>query len=191
MRITAGAHRGRRLRSPPEGVRPTQDMVREALFSILGSRIEGARFLDLYAGSGAVGLEALSRGAADVCWVEEKHAAVAVLRANAALLDVPPARISQGSVEGFLAGWHGGKPFDVIYADPPYASSEDAGDACLKALLGTVRGRKLLAADGVLVYESAGRKRRRPQPEPDVAGWILTRDRRYGRARLRCYVAET
>ncbi|MEK7237481.1 MAG: 16S rRNA (guanine(966)-N(2))-methyltransferase RsmD [Nitrospirota bacterium] len=125
MRIIAGSHRGRRL-SGPEGtaLRPTSDKVREALFSILGSQVSGGCFLDLYAGTGAVGIEALSRGAARVTFVESDPKAVQLLRKNlqtCQLLD--RAQICVGQTATFLErkDWWGG-PYDVLFADPPYAA---------------------------------------------------------------------
>src|SRR6478672_4495986 len=109
MRVIAGSHRGRRL-SGPRGttLRPTSDKVREALFSILGTRIPGSRFLDLYAGTGAVGIEALSRGATIVTFVESDPKVVQV-RPTQTFLRQPQS-------------WDG--PYDVLFADPPYADGE-------------------------------------------------------------------
>jgi 16S rRNA (guanine966-N2)-methyltransferase len=112
MRVIAGSHRGRRL-SGPQGtaLRPTSDKVREAIFSILGAQVPGGRFLDLYAGSGAVGIEALSRGAAAVTFVESDPAAVQLLQKN---------------LQKFLNQkdcWDG--PYDVLFADPPYAALDE------------------------------------------------------------------
>jgi 16S rRNA (guanine(966)-N(2))-methyltransferase RsmD len=121
MRIVAGRHRGRKLRAPAgQATRPTSDRVREALFSILGS-VEGTRVLDLYAGSGALGIEALSRGAASATFVESAAPAVAVIRANLAA-----AREEEGEVvSGDVLAWLGsaaarGRVFDLVFCDPPY-----------------------------------------------------------------------
>lgn len=128
MRIIAGSHRGRRL-SGPEGtaLRPTSDKVREALFSILGPQVVGSRFLDLYAGTGAVGIEALSRGAATVTFVESDPKAVKLLQKNlqaCQLLD--RAKVCVGQTATFLArqDWWDG-PYDIFFADPPYAALEE------------------------------------------------------------------
>lgn len=128
MRIIAGTHRGRHL-SGPQGteLRPTSDKVREALFSILGLQVSGCRFLDLYAGTGAVGIEALSRGAATVTFVESDPKAVQLLRKNlqaCQLLD--RAQICVGQTATFLSRadwWHG--PYDILFADPPYAALDE------------------------------------------------------------------
>jgi 16S rRNA (guanine966-N2)-methyltransferase len=127
MRVIAGTHRGRRL-SGPQGttLRPTSDKVREALFSILGSRIPGSRFLDLYAGTGAVGIEALSRGATVVTFVESDPKAVQVMRKNLTacrLLERANLRVGLTKVFFERPQWWNG-PYDVVFADPPYAAKE-------------------------------------------------------------------
>ena len=128
MRVIAGSHRGRRL-SGPEGtaLRPTSDKVRQAIFSILGAHVVGGRFLDLYAGTGAVGIEALSRGATSVTFVESDPKAVRLLRRNlqiCQLLDRVQIRIEKTAT--FLDQkecWDG--PYDVLFADPPYAALDE------------------------------------------------------------------
>ncbi len=123
-RIVAGALGGRRLQVPPgRRTRPTSERAREGLFSSLGD-LGGARFLDLYAGSGAVGLEALSRGAALATLVESDAAAVRTIRANAAALGLGDADVRAEKVEQFLTSadpepYDG--PYDVVFLDPPYA----------------------------------------------------------------------
>src|SRR3954452_17871775 len=123
-RIVAGSHGGRRLVTPPgAGTRPTSELVREALFSSLEvlTDIHGARFADLYAGSGAVGLEAASRGAAAVLLVESGPPAVRALRANIEALGLGQrCRLATAKVATVLAG-PAVEPFDVVFADPPYA----------------------------------------------------------------------
>ena len=128
MRVIAGSHRGRRL-SGPQGttLRPTSDKVREALFSILGTQVSGGRFLDLYAGTGAVGIEALSRGASTVTFVESDPKAVQLLQRNlqaCQLLD--RAQVRMGQTAAFLErkDWWGG-PYDVLFADPTYAALDE------------------------------------------------------------------
>ena len=128
MRVIAGSHRGRRL-SGPQGtaLRPTSDKVREAIFSILGPQVSRGRFLDLYAGTGAVGIEALSRGAAAVTFVESNPTAVQLLQENlrtCQLLD--RAQVYRGQTAAFLErnDWWG-DPYDVLFADPPYAAQDE------------------------------------------------------------------
>lgn len=125
-RIVAGVAGGRRLAVPPKGTRPTSDRVREALFSAVESAVDldGARVLDLYAGSGALGLEALSRGAASATFVESAPAALAVLRKNVATLGLP-GKVRAGKVAAVLAAGSP-TPYDLVLADPPYAV-EDLG----------------------------------------------------------------
>jgi 16S rRNA (guanine966-N2)-methyltransferase len=127
MRIVAGELGGRRLRMPKDGrVRPTADRVREAWMSILGEELRNARVLDLFAGSGALGLEALSRGAAEATFVELNPPSLEALRANIETLGVAErAKVHRGDALRFAAGLEPGV-FDVAFADPPYAT--DAAD---------------------------------------------------------------
>jgi 16S rRNA (guanine966-N2)-methyltransferase len=123
-RIVAGVAGGRRLAVPPKGTRPTSDRVREALFSAVESAVDldGARVLDLYAGSGALGLEALSRGAATAMFVESAAGALAVLRKNVATVGLPGV-VRAGKVATVLAAGSP-SPYDLVLADPPYAVSD-------------------------------------------------------------------
>ncbi len=171
-RIVAGTARGRTLRVPPGGgTRPTSDRAREGLFSSLQSLVDvdGARVLDLYAGSGALGLEALSRGAAAAVAVDSDPRAVAVLRDNAAALGLPLQVVPLDAAR-FLAGPPA--PYDVVLLDPPYALDVAPVLAALPPWL----------ADGaVVVLERAARD---PAPTwPD--GLRELRARRYGEAVLR------
>ena len=149
MRIIAGAWRGRNLAAPPgDSTRPTADRVRESLFSMLASRLGGFEDLivaDLYAGSGALGLEALSRGAASCHFVESDRGAVEALRANASALgalDRTP--ISNCRVESFAST----QPFHLVFADPPYSPGSGTAVAAL------VAERALLAPGGWLAVET-------------------------------------
>ncbi|QHL91568.1 16S rRNA (guanine(966)-N(2))-methyltransferase RsmD [Sphingomonas changnyeongensis] len=121
MRIISGQWRGRTLIAPEgEATRPTADRTREALFSMLTSRLgsfEALRVADLFAGTGALGLEALSRGAGACVFVERDHAALAALKANIARLGATGAEIRAQAAEGFAGG-----PFDIVFLDPPYRS---------------------------------------------------------------------
>jgi 16S rRNA (guanine(966)-N(2))-methyltransferase RsmD len=129
MRVIAGSFRSRTLQAPAGlATRPTSDRLRETLFNVLAPRIQGAAFLDLYAGSGAVGVEALSRGASTVVFVERAPTAIKVLRANLAGLGLTEGyRIVVRSVGGYLRNAEGGPRFDVVFLDPPYdAASEYA-----------------------------------------------------------------
>ena len=175
MRITGGIHRGRILKVP-EGleVRPTQDRVREALFNILMHDIAGARFLDLFAGSGAVGLEALSRGAASAAFVELNARHISFIRANAAMLKIAP-QIVQADAYRYIADF-AGAPFDIVYADPPYALGEEQGFLGMAA---TLAERHVVRPGGLFIAETMSRATLGETP-----GWDLCRDREYGKSRL-------
>jgi len=179
-RIVAGALGGRRLTVPAgDRTRPTTDRVREALFGTLSSLVElsGARFADLYAGSGAVGLEALSRGAERVLLVEADPRVARVARENVAALSAGPAvRLVVGKVAQVLAAGPDGPPYDVVFADPPYAVPADELTATLAAL---VDG-GWLAAGAVVAVERSSRS-----PAPAwVPGLTAERSRRYGETTL-------
>lgn len=125
MRVIAGAYKGRNLKSPPSmQVRPTSDRLRETLFNIIAPRIEEARFLDLCAGSGAVGIEALSRGARHVTFIDRSRRSCQLIEANVALCRIPEEQneIYCTVAEDFLrqASTKGTFPWDIIYFDPPY-----------------------------------------------------------------------
>lgn len=178
-RVIAGVFGGRRLQTPPgQGTRPTSDRVREALFSTLDSltHLDGAWVADLYAGSGAVGLEAASRGAVHVTLVESAPAAARAVRANIAALGVGEiATLVATTVERAVAAPPAG-PYDVIFADPPY----DLTDADLASVLAAIGANGWLAVDGLLVVE---RSTRSPEPTwPDVV--TPGRGRRYGETTL-------
>ena len=158
MRIISGKYRGRKLKSPPSlKTRPTSDRLRETLFNILTPRIEGARFLDLCAGSGAVGIEALSRGAAHVTFVDRSRKMYALIETNLDLLNVGDGETEVVSREAldFLGRnvKHEAEPFDVIFFDPPYAMDyEEVLDYVGE------NAAELLAQDGVVVVEHHKKK---------------------------------
>ena len=184
MRVIAGSHRGRRL-SGPQGaaLRPTSDKVREALFSILGPQVSGGRFLDLYAGSGAVGIEALSRGASSVTFVESDPKAVQLLQKNlqtCKLLDRAQVRISRTAAFLERRDWWDG-PYDVLFADPPYAASEE-----LDVLLHAWRP-GLLSEDAAVIIEQDSRT-----PLPTMIDHAsLVRRYQYGDTALYLYKLST
>ncbi len=154
MRIIAGSLRRRTLEAPPGlATRPTSDRLRETLFNVLAPRIEGALFLDLYAGSGAVGIEALSRGAKAVTFAERRPAALKVLRENLAQLGVTAGfHVHPGNAGAYLrrARPADAAGFDVVFLDPPYDEENEYG-ATLGLLGGTASG--LLAEDAVVIAE--------------------------------------
>ncbi|RBM19902.1 16S rRNA (guanine(966)-N(2))-methyltransferase RsmD [Prauserella sp. PE36] len=171
-RIVAGRAGGRKLRVPPRGTRPTSERVREALFNALdvAGELDGARVLDLYAGSGALGLEALSRGAEQVLFVEADRRAVEVLRGNVALLGLGGS-VRHGKVEAVVAE-PCAEPFDVVVADPPY----DLDGERLAAVLGDVVARGWVAEGGLVIVERALRDGEPRWPE----GLESLRTKRYG-----------
>jgi 16S rRNA (guanine966-N2)-methyltransferase len=157
VRIIAGRLKGRRLKTPTwPGLRPTSDKLRETLFNVLGVRVRGARVLDGYAGTGAVGLEALSRGAATVTFVEENPRAAALIEENLAHCGVSEGyAIIRASIARAVEGLRADPafvPFDLILLDPPY---EEPADDPL------ARVGELVSADGMVVLEHP---RRRPGP---------------------------
>jgi len=183
MRITGGTYRSRSLRAPPgHATRPTSDRVREALFGILSSAgvIDGARVLDLYAGTGALALEALSRGAAAAVLVESSRAAIVALRANVAALGVGgQALVLASDVRVASSRIAREGPFGLVLADPPWALV-DTGEVA-DALSALVRG-GALAGDAWVVLEHASRS-----ASPEVEGLTLREARRYGDATLAFY----
>lgn len=184
MRIAGGEWRGRTLKVPTGlDVRPTQDMVREALFSMLQTVVRGASFLDLFAGSGAVGLEALSRGASSAAFVERVPRHVACLRANVETLKAGPrCRVFSQDAMEWLGTRRpgGGDVFDVAFADPPYDLAAQMGFADVMRLLAE---REVVRPGGVFAAEM-----RFTQAAVEVPGWDLCRDREYGRTRLALYL---
>ena len=177
-RLISGVAGGRTLKVPRTGVRPTGDRAREGLFNSLGSllELEGARVLDLYAGSGALGLEALSRGAAEAVLVENGAGVLPVLRANVAAVGLPGAVVLPGSVPTVVGG-AATAAFDLVFADPPYA----APVAEVLGVLGALCGNGWLAPDAVVVVERSSREQPWEWPTPLLG----LRERRYGEAVLR------
>jgi 16S rRNA (guanine966-N2)-methyltransferase len=178
-RIIGGVASGRRLATPPgASTRPTSDRVREALFSSLESAVgalTGLRFLDLYAGSGAIGLEARSRGAVGVTCVEQDRRTAGVVRSNARALGFDDVEVLVSSVGRALAT-PPGAPYDLVFSDPPYPLADTSVAADLSAL---VRGGWLTAASVVVVERSS----RSPGPVwPE--GLVRDRSRRYGETTL-------
>jgi 16S rRNA (guanine966-N2)-methyltransferase len=177
-RLISGVAGGRRLKVPRTGVRPTGDRAREALFNALTHLVElrGAAVLDLYAGSGALGLEALSRGAETVVLVESAPAVLPVLRENLATIGLPGGRVVPGSVPTVVRGAPP-RRFDLVLADPPYATPVDE---VLQVLRSLVDG-DWLNPGAIVVVERSSREEAWDWPTPLVG----LRDRRYGEAQLR------
>ncbi len=168
---------------PDEGVRPTQDRVREAVFSSLGAYVEGASVVDLFAGSGAYGLEAWSRGAERICWVESNRKTLRVLQRNVDELcgkERGIFRVIGNDVWTFVQQGDGYR-YNLAFADPPY--DHTANKKQLETLLNALDKGTVLTPDGVVVYEQ-------DVDEPVVnehPGWQVLRDRRYGKTRVLIY----
>lgn len=170
-RVIAGEAGGRRLVVPPGGrVRPTADRVKESVFSALGTRVGSARVLDLYAGTGALAVEALSRGAALAVVVERDREALAAIAANLEATGMATrVQVVRGDVTTVLAGPPpAGGPFDLILADPPY----DLADEALTQVLDLLRAGWLAPGGMVVIERPAGAARPR--------GWVSTWERCYG-----------
>ncbi|AXI79596.1 16S rRNA (guanine(966)-N(2))-methyltransferase RsmD [Peterkaempfera bronchialis] len=179
-RVIAGAAGGRRLAVPPgQGTRPTSDRTREALFSTwesLRGTLHGARVLDLYGGSGAVGLEALSRGAAHTLLVESDARAVRTIRENVRALGLPGAEVRAGKAERVVQGPPPETPYDLVFLDPPYAVT----DAGVREILITLSAEGWLADAALATVERSTRGGAFTWPE----GYEPLRSRRYGEGTL-------
>src|SRR5437763_1245441 len=151
MRVIAGTAGGIHLIVPKRGVRPTMDRVKAAMFSSLGEVVIGARVLDLFAGSGALGLEALSRGAASVIFVDKDSQSIAVIEKNLARANLV-GRIHRQDVFVFLRRSVGKETFDLIFADPPYEKTE-SGERYIEKLLANQALPQLLESDGLFVLD--------------------------------------
>jgi 16S rRNA (guanine966-N2)-methyltransferase len=145
VRVIAGAYKGRTLRAPPgRGTRPTSDRVREALFSILGD-VSDARVLDLFAGSGALGIEALSRGAAHATFVDSSRRAADAIRANLGAIGDPGAQVRVEDALSYLARADG--TYDLVFADPPYSSVTRLGGRLSSLLPGVLHETSLTVTE--------------------------------------------
>ena len=176
-RIVAGAAGGRRLAVPPRGTRPTTDRVREAIFNVLASRLDfdGMRVLDLYAGSGALGLEALSRGAASVMFVDSDRRAAEVIARNIEAVGLPGATVRRATVAGML-GAAADAPADLVFADPPYEQPTPE----VEAVLGLLDANGWVAPGCVVVVERPSSSSALTWP----SGWTVWPHRRYGDTRI-------
>ncbi|MFD8808913.1 16S rRNA (guanine(966)-N(2))-methyltransferase RsmD [Streptomyces sp. NPDC059597] len=176
-RVIAGTAGGRRLSVPPgTGTRPTSDRAREALFStwqsLLATPLDGTRVLDLYAGSGAVGLEALSRGASHTLLVEADARAAKTVRENVKNIGLPGAEVRTGKAEQVVRTAPPAEPYDLVFLDPPYAVSDDD----LREILLTLRSGGWLTEDALVTVERSTRGGEFGWPE----GFEAIRSRRYG-----------
>jgi 16S rRNA (guanine966-N2)-methyltransferase len=173
MRVIAGAAGGIRLAVPEAGVRPTMDRVKAAIFSSLGERVIAARVLDLFAGTGALGIEALSRGAASALFVDESRASVRTIEQNFIRTKVR-GRVRQQEVFAFLASANSKERYDIIFADPPYEQTKSGGEFT-RLLLENEKLAALLEPSGLFVLE-----KRPGEPLVRLTLWDVIRRKRYG-----------
>ena len=175
MRIVAGTYGGRRITAPPGGdTRPTSDRVREALFSVLGPSVQGARVLDLFAGSGALGIEALSRGAVRAVFVERSHKAAAAIRANLESLGIDAEVRTVDARAALRSASARREAYDLVFLDPPYRRAAELGRELSEGLA------PLLAAGARVVTESDRRA-------PLELNLPLADERRYGDTVIRIH----
>ncbi len=173
MRVIAGSSGGIRLFVPKTDIRPTMDRVKAAIFSSLGELVLGARVLDLFAGTGALGIEALSRGAASAMFVESDRGAISAIERNLAQTNLS-GRIRQQDVFDFLSLSSTAEPHDLIFADPPYDKSK-LGDSFSRLLLRNDRLPARLTTEGIFILE-----KRPGERLPATDFWEVIRRKTYG-----------
>jgi len=173
MRVIAGNAGGVRLAVPKRGVRPTMDRVKAAIFSSLGEAIIGARVLDLFAGSGALGIEALSRGAASAMFVEDERQSVEAIEKNLARTNLK-GRVRQQDVFDFLRQRSNAEKFQIIFADPPYQKPQH-GERLTETLLNNESLPQLLEPNGIFVLE-----KRPDETLSELKLWRVIRQKTYG-----------
>ena len=178
MRVITGTARGRKLKTPENyDIRPTTDNVKESVFNIIQFDIEGRRVLDLFAGTGQLGIECLSRGAESAVFVDKDRAAIQIVKENLKLCGLKGTVVQEDALS-FLR--HCGR-FDIIFVDPPYDSN------LYESVLETVKLVDILSEGGIILCES-----RRERYMPDrKAPYLKRRDYNYGRVKLTVYVKET
>ncbi len=173
MRVIAGSAGGIQLDVPKRGVRPTMDRVKAAIFSSLADKIIGEKILDLFAGSGALGIEALSRGAASVLFVEQDRQSIEAIEKNLEKTNLK-GRVRPQEVFEFLRCSPLTETFGIIFADPPYEKTK-SGERFTEKLLGNERLAQLLQPDGVFVLE-----KRPGERVPEMELWNVVRAKTYG-----------
>lgn len=174
MRVVSGIAGGIPLIAPKTDLRPTMDRVKGAIFDSLGEAVAGARVLDLFAGSGALGIEALSRGAASATLVEKEARAVEAIHANLAKTRLQGAQVHTLDIFSFLHRLAAPESFDLILADPPYAKQKGDRDFGAELLAEPALARALAPGGWFILEKLPG------APVPAGSGWELIRERRYG-----------
>ncbi len=178
MRVISGSFRGKKLKEPSNyDIRPTTDMVKEAIFNIIQFDIEGRRVLDLFAGTGQLGIECLSRGAESVTFVDQSREAISIVKANLKACGVE-GRVVQDDSIAFLN--RGGK-FDVIIIDPPYATN------LINKALSVINSVDILSEGGIIVCESS-REKELPEME---SPYFMKKTYNYGKVKITTYGKET
>lgn len=176
MRIVSGKYRGKKLIAPKNNdVRPTSDMIKESVFNIIQNNIPDCRFLDLFAGSGAMGIEAISRGAKEVVFVDNNKESLAIVKRNLESIS-ENSRIIHGDYEHSLAELQG-MQFDVIYVDPPFVFKD------IQSILANIDKYNLLSSTGIVVYESLYIK----DKNQDIPNFILIKCKKYGTISIEIY----
>jgi 16S rRNA (guanine966-N2)-methyltransferase len=173
MRVIAGTAGRIRLTVPKRGVRPTMDRVKAAIFSSLGDSVADARVLDLFAGSGALGIEAVSRGASSAVFVEQDRQSTEIIERNLAKAKLK-GRVRQRDVFDFLRHVSGEETFQIIFADPPYETTKD-GESYTEKLVSNEMLPQLLDSSGVFVLE-----KRPHETLPEMKFWRIVRRKTYG-----------
>ena len=179
MRVITGTARGRRLREPSGmEIRPTTDMVKESIFNIIQFRLDGARCLDLFAGTGQLGIEALSRGAEECVFVDSSPEALSLVRENLKTCGLEDrARVVRGDSIAYLRS---GEKFDIVFLDPPYDTD------LLDKSIDLATGFDILRENGIMICES---RKARQVPEPSREGYTK-KEYRYGKIKLTVYKKE-
>ena len=182
LRIIGGVHRGRRLHFiAPEGLRPTTDRVRETLFNWLHRYVPGARVLDLFAGSGALGFEAASRGAVDVVMVESNRKAAEALLNNAKLLQSDENSIKVFNMDARKFLLQDEKPFDIVFLDPPFRKQ------LLQPSIDLLESNSFLKPSAMIYLEQGGEEEEVQLP----GNWEVLRDKRAGQVRYQLIARST
>ncbi len=179
MRVVAGKHRSRPLISPKnKDVRPTTDMIKESIFNIIQNDVVGSKFLDLFAGSGAIGIEAISRGADKVVFVDNSKESIGIIKQNLQMLK-EESQVIFGDYEYALTRLKNGE-FDIIFLDPPYSFKDIA------TILDKIKENNVLSSSGIVIFESLYDK----NADKNVNGYSIIKSKKYGITSIDIYERE-